>query len=698
MADADPRVHIDGIEAERDAAREGELATVPLSALELSPDNVRSAEGDDPGLEALIASIRERGVIQPLVVIPTGRKKGKLYAVQAGGRRFRALRALANAREIGENHAVPVVIRSALHGVTEIGLAENVLRAALKPHEEFAAFARLRAEGLDEEAIAAHFGVKRRRVEQLLRLGSLAEPVAKAFAAGEISLQAAEAYASTGDVELQAKAFAANMNADGYLRGHPNHIRSLIRGDSHEQRIKLRAVGLEAYTQAGGRFDADLFGDEGEGRVLDPDILERLHAEKAAEARAELAARMPQVELLDEMPPWNVGEWIQPEREPLTGDKAKAAEDLEAAIVAKREALAALCDEDGNLKDEADLSAAEAIEAEIDGLEETLKALRDTAELTFEPVDGKIVGEVRQDHLGRFVVTQFKHVPADWVPGAEAEPGEEGEGGASTDSAQGEGQSAPMQPWERLKAEHGLSLESVDVMKGHRRRVLQAAMVSARGHTVASAWLVFALCRSVLVTDRYVDPCALGLANRPGIDGSVHAEIEAQPGMRWIADRQAELSADWLGEDDAAKAFVMFLDLSDEEREAWAAIAAGRLLSRSLNWPSMGCAVHDALAREIELDAATVRDFWTPDAAYWARIPKKAKLAALEAIDERLAEVSKKLGKDELTERCVAVFAPDQGLLIKLLPSERVPAAVGRARAWVPEYLAFPAAGEGDAA
>lgn len=78
---------------------------IPLNALSLSPSNVRQTPGDDP-CPHLLASIRDHGLQQNLVVIPKN-KRTKTYAVVAGGRRLHALQALSDSGDLDPDTPIP---------------------------------------------------------------------------------------------------------------------------------------------------------------------------------------------------------------------------------------------------------------------------------------------------------------------------------------------------------------------------------------------------------------------------------------------------------------------------------------------------------------------------------------------------------------------------------------------------------------
>src|SRR6266550_2578867 len=141
------------------------LATVVPSALQPRKDFAREA------LQELVDSIRQHGIIQPLIVrelaaaSPSGSGAGARFELIAGERRWRA------AQEIGLTQ-VPVIIRSANDlEVLEISLIENLQRADLNPIEEAQGYARLVGEfGMRQEDIALKVGRSRAAVANAMRL------------------------------------------------------------------------------------------------------------------------------------------------------------------------------------------------------------------------------------------------------------------------------------------------------------------------------------------------------------------------------------------------------------------------------------------------------------------------------------------------------------------------------------------------
>ncbi len=145
---------------ESDPATGERVLRVPLGQVVPSPLQPRKRFNDEH-LDELVESIREHGLIQPLVVRPVGGK----YELIAGERRWRASTRL----ELAE---VPVIVREASdRDVLEMALIENLQREDLDPLEEAEAYARLAREfGLKQEEIARRVGKNRATVSNAIRL------------------------------------------------------------------------------------------------------------------------------------------------------------------------------------------------------------------------------------------------------------------------------------------------------------------------------------------------------------------------------------------------------------------------------------------------------------------------------------------------------------------------------------------------
>ncbi|HVL77770.1 MAG TPA: ParB/RepB/Spo0J family partition protein, partial [Sphingomicrobium sp.] len=264
------------------------IKSIPLNKLVPSPRNVRRSTNEQADLQ-LKSDIEARGLLQNLVVTSAAKPRGS-FAVEAGGRRLRALQALAGEGKIEKTHPVTCfVLEGSPADAREASLAENFQRLSMNPADECLAFLALIEQGSDAEGIARRFGLTVRFVEGRLRLANLAPVVFEALGAGEISLDVAKAYAATPDRERQAYVFEQMSHGYGYA--HPDSIRRMMTQETASASDRrARFVGEEAYLAAGGRIERDLFADDAATRWLDVAILERLAAEKMEALAAEAAS------------------------------------------------------------------------------------------------------------------------------------------------------------------------------------------------------------------------------------------------------------------------------------------------------------------------------------------------------------------------------------------------------------------------
>lgn len=167
---------------------------VPVEAIVANPLQPRQTA--ERGLEELTASIREHGILQPLIVLP----KDDQFELIAGERRLRAARQLGLKR-------VPVIVRTVTkQQQLELALVENLQRQDLNPIEEAVAFERLMDEfNLTQEAVAARVGKSRSHVANHLRFKRLPEPIVNSLASGEITEGHAKVLLGLPSVEEQLK-------------------------------------------------------------------------------------------------------------------------------------------------------------------------------------------------------------------------------------------------------------------------------------------------------------------------------------------------------------------------------------------------------------------------------------------------------------------------------------------------------------
>jgi ParB family chromosome partitioning protein len=165
---------------------------VPIEALNPNPKQPRRAF-DDAKLDELAASIRDRGVLEPILV-RRAKDDSNRYEIVAGERRWRAA-------QRARLHQVPVVVKDLTDGeVLEVALIENIQREDLNAIDEGAAYQRLIDEfGHTQEVLAKLLGKSRSHVANQMRLLSLPETVQAMVVDGRLSAGHARALVTARD-------------------------------------------------------------------------------------------------------------------------------------------------------------------------------------------------------------------------------------------------------------------------------------------------------------------------------------------------------------------------------------------------------------------------------------------------------------------------------------------------------------------
>jgi ParB family transcriptional regulator, chromosome partitioning protein len=181
---------------------EGSGGQTPSESL-LSIDRIRpnpaQPRRDFPGdaLEELAASIRQRGVLQPVIVRPS---RDGYFELVAGERRWRAA-------QLAQLHKIPAIVRDLDdEDVLEIAIIENIQRAELNPIEEAAGYAQLMERfGHTQEQIAEALSKSRSHIANLLRLLKLPDQVQQQVRDGKLSAGHARAVVTAKDPVAMAR-------------------------------------------------------------------------------------------------------------------------------------------------------------------------------------------------------------------------------------------------------------------------------------------------------------------------------------------------------------------------------------------------------------------------------------------------------------------------------------------------------------
>ena len=644
------------------------IRTIPLNKLVPSPRNVRRSVDEEADLQ-LKADIEARGLLQNLVVTSVARPRGS-FAVEAGGRRLKALQRLAEERKLDKAHDVCcLVIEGGPAAAQEASLAENFQRLSMNPADECVAFQQLIEQGSDVEGIARRFGLTVRFVEGRLRLASLAPVVFEALGAGEISLDVAKAYAATPDQERQAYVF--DQMSRGYGAAHPDSIRRMMtQATASATDRRARFVGEEAYVAAGGRIERDLFADDAATRWLDVAILERLACEKMEALAAEAAAEAGLSWVRPTLDSWIGGaetaglRRVPVETQPLTDEESAAVDALEGEI----EHLAL------GLEDE------ETSDEDRDAAEAKIRELSDRIDgIVNKP---PVIDDALKPRVGAFLMLDEQGRPR-LDGGLYTQVADDDEGGGRDHEAGNTAAEAGEKPGRSA----GLSQRLVDELAMQRRDILAVHIAADPGIALDLAIFLMIDREAGYSSEKSGSSLLAMPPSNPVFD------FKTPDAAATIARAEAEEALDrsWCEASSRAERFDAFRVLSEEARAAWLGHAVARTLEASLNLAGQRfCGFHDHLGQLLGIDVAR---WWRPTGTnFFDRVPKSVTLAALAEIGgPALAGRYAGAKKAELAQSCERIFSGD------FIAEVEVKEA---ALAWLPEVMRFaspaPAAAETD--
>jgi len=192
-------------------------------------------EFDKESLSELIASIKEKGVLQPILV----RRKDDVYEIIAGERRFRAAREL-------NLEKIPVIIKSVSDREALIlALIENIQREQLNAIEEAGAFKRLIEDfSLTQDEVAQSVGKNRSTITNILRLLKLPAEIQKSIKSGIFSVGHARALLSIEDTDEQQKLFVRSTQKGLSVRELENLIKARLSGSSRRRKTSAQPQNI----------------------------------------------------------------------------------------------------------------------------------------------------------------------------------------------------------------------------------------------------------------------------------------------------------------------------------------------------------------------------------------------------------------------------------------------------------------------
>ena len=639
-----------------------EARDLPLNKLALSQANVRRIKAG-VSIEDLAEDIARRGLLQSLSVRPVldgeGQETGA-YEVPAGGRRFAALQLLAKQKRLSKTVRVPCIVRT--DGLAEEdSLAENTMREALHPLDQFRAFQTLREHGLGEEEIAARFFVTPAVVRQRLKLAAASPKLLDLYAGDELTLEQLMAFCVSGDHARQEQVW------DALARSHsrePYAIRRLLTEHAVKASDKRAVfVGAEAYEAAGGSVARDLFQQDGGGWFDDPALLERLVREKL-ETQAE-AVRAEGWKWVEVAPDFSYGHTFGLRRiastEAAPSEESQAEHDRLRAEYDGLEAEHARSGED--LPEEVDARLAE--------LEAALSRIEDRPR-TFDPDEVARAGVFVSLDYGGAVVNDrgwmrsddelsVEPAAAQWDDGEETRPDAERQSSASA----GEPEPAADAP-EEEDGIRPLPERLVTELTAHRTLALRDALAGdpqVAFLAVLHALVLKAFYRFSSSSCLEIEAKSTGFATQaPGLNDTLSAKAMTARHQAWAEQMPQAAEALW-------DTLIGFDHDSRQALFAYCAALTVNGVQEAWNRSPGRLAHADRLAEALALDMAEVG--WTPTTeSYLGRVTKARILQAVrEAKGGAAAQLIGHLKKTDMARE-----------------AERLLAGTG----WLPELLRTP--------
>lgn len=206
-----------------------DITGIEISKIDVNPNQPRK-NFDPTALKELSESIKEHGVIQPIILAPRGQR----YLLVAGERRFRAAK-MAGLKEI------PAVVREYTDNqIQEIALLENIQREDLNPIETAKAMKELLENfGWTQEILASRLGKSRPAVANFLRLLALTPEVVKMVESGKLSAGHARALVVVTDPDVQLKLAELAVHKNVTVRDLEKAVRE--QNNPHKAKRKAQA-------------------------------------------------------------------------------------------------------------------------------------------------------------------------------------------------------------------------------------------------------------------------------------------------------------------------------------------------------------------------------------------------------------------------------------------------------------------------
>jgi ParB family transcriptional regulator, chromosome partitioning protein len=614
---------------------------IAVSRLEKSPLNARRTTVS-LGIEELKASLLAHGLMQNLVVTDSG---DDTYRVIAGGRRLAAIHALQAEGKLPDDFAVPCQVVTEEHAL-EMSLAENTVRLAMHPADQFEAFAALIDQGASASDVAARFGVDESLVLKRMKLARVAPQLLAEYRKEGLTLECLMAFTVTDDHRRQMKVF---KSLSDWQKEDPHHIRAALTEQMVEAGSKLaRFVGIDAYTAAGGITRADLFGNE--VYLEKPALLNKLAEEKLDGIRKELEAEG-----------WGWVE-INPERD---YDAIHRCGRIQPRLIG---APAELVELKSKLDAQLDAIGESREDTESDDFPDQEQAIRDK----LDEIEQKLAAFVGFDAGHKALAGCFVSIGADGSPFVD-------KGLVKPEHRKilakllktGDGPDEPVKAKPKSAMPESLRRD----LAAERLPIAQAEI--ARHPVIALDLLAFNAASALLGERLIADgPDVKFIRPRPCREQLSSIATSA------LADIRAALPTGWLKPQSEADRFEAFRTLPQEAKQELLAYCVAQTLQPKLG-PADG-ETSTAYDAALALTGASVADYWRPTADNFLNRRNREQLLAVsrEVLGETWAQASSGEKKSLLVTQLDRAFCDPE-------KASGDPDQIGTLKSWLPEGMGF---------
>lgn len=599
-----------------------EVTPIPLDKLALSPKNVRKVKANEKDDQELKASIFENGLKQNLAGYEDGEGG---YLIDAGGRRLKALQELSAEGKIATDHPVNCLIEDE-YEATITSIVENTHRAAMHPADQFVAFNQLIEEGRSEDEIAIKFGVSVDIVRKRLKLARVAPEIIDEFRKDEINLEHVMAFTLTDDHDRQRTIWESVK--DGYMN-NPNHIRSMITQSKYAASSKLaRFVTVKAYVDAGGEITSDLFQENNNTYLDNPELLERLASEKLQSVAEQYVGDWKWVDSTHDL-----------EYDALRSFGRVDAEEVEpnSELTAKINVLKTRDDELRELSNERDLTDEEdheyqAIDEQIEDLEEQIKD-----EIPYAEDARKIAGViVSLNYQGKVEINKGLVRPEDIpneAPKSEGDESADVEAAFNISTPTSSRPSPSNDPAAVERKSEGITAGLASDLKTQRHHILRAHLSGDFG--VAFDVMLYTMISQAL-SHKYLSDMPLDAAMSDYYDANRNKLVADSIGEKMLTAMKADLRLEWT-QHKQPEDFKALCALPTEDKQALFAWATAYTLKAQLASDSSPNPIIEEIGALMEVDVAAC---WRPTAAnYWGTVTKA-----------HIGSVAKELISDDYSE------------------------------------------------